>query len=72
MDRPHYLIDPENVVVNFGALPPLPDGYCVVWHQNLEHYIAWGPDWESPITCDRFQARRWCFGWAADPHNRES
>jgi len=47
-------------IVNFGNLPPLPDGYCVRWHDNLEHYIGWGPGYESPITWDRFQARRWC------------
>ena len=55
---------PGDCEVNFGALPPMPNGYAVWWHENLEHYIAWGPGYESPITVDRFQARRWCFAEA--------
>lgn len=47
---------------NFGALPPLPDGYRVEWIESVEHFMALGPDeWESAITCDPHQARRWCF-----------
>ena len=54
--------DFEAYPVNFGALKPLPLGFWVGYHPNLEHYIAHGPDeWESVITCDRFQARWWCF-----------
>lgn len=54
--------------VNFGALPPLPPGYRVVWCDGLEHYLATGPDpvngpgeWDSPVTWNRFQARRFAF-----------
>jgi hypothetical protein len=53
------------VSYNFGALPKLPDGYAVRWYECHEHYQATGPnDWESAITCDPFQARRWCFAKA--------
>jgi hypothetical protein len=49
----------------FGALPPLPPGYSVDWYECHEHYQATGPDdWESAITVDPFQARRWCFAHA--------
>jgi len=51
---------------NFGALPPLPAGYSVVYHDCHEHYQAHGPDeWESAITCNPYQARRLCFARAA-------
>lgn len=54
-----YAIDPE--IINFGALPPLPDGFHVAWHPALEHYVGHGFDgWESLITCNRFQARDFC------------
>ncbi len=47
---------------NFGALPPIPEGYQVAWYECHEHYQATGPDeWESPITCNPHQARLWCF-----------
>lgn len=50
---------------NFGCLP-MPAGYSVVWHSCHEHFQAHGPDeWESSITCDPYQARRWCL-WHAD------
>lgn len=52
--------------VRWGALPPLPAGYSVWWHGEHEHYTAHGPRWESAITCDRFQARRWCFAHASE------
>ncbi len=53
-------------IYNFGALPPLPDGYRVEWVESVEHFIALGPgEWESVITCDPHQARRWCFHRAA-------
>ena len=52
--------------INFGFLPPLPEGYTVSFYEALEHYMADGPDdWQSPITAHRFQARRWCFAEAA-------
>ena len=55
----------REIPYNFGALPPLPDGYAVVWFESHEHYQATGPDeWESAITCDPYQARRWCFNHA--------
>ncbi len=52
-------------VHNFGALPPLPEGYRVEWFDEVEHFIALGPDdWESVITCDPYQARKWCLDHA--------
>jgi hypothetical protein len=51
-----------DVRIGFGALPPLPEGYSVVWLGGTEMYCAEGPgEWESVATCDRFQARGWCF-----------
>lgn len=51
---------------NFGALKPLPEGYWVGWVECVEHFMAFGPDdWESVVTCDPYQARRWCFTHAA-------
>jgi len=51
---------------NFGALPPLPAGYWVDYVECVEHYMAFGPDeWESGVTVDPYQARRWCFDRAA-------
>ena len=51
---------------NFGALSPLPDGYCVGWVESIESFVAFGPDdWESVQTCRPHQARRWCFERAA-------
>lgn len=48
--------------VHFGALPPLPAGYSVWWHDEHEHYQAHAPHGdESPIHVDRFACRRWCF-----------
>lgn len=53
--------DRECAEVRFGALPSLPAGYSVWRHAEHEHYQGHNPcGWESPITCDRFQARRWC------------
>lgn len=47
---------------DFGCLLPLPVGYRVSWFACHEHYQGMGPhDWESPVTCDPYQARRWCF-----------
>lgn len=45
--------------INFGCLP-MPEGYSVWWHGEHEHYQAHGPDWDSVITCNRFDAWRWC------------
>lgn len=54
----------RDVPYNFGALP-MPPGYSVVWHQCHEHYQAHGPsEWESCITVDPHQARRWCIAHA--------
>ena len=51
----------DPVAVNFGCLPPLPPGYSVQWHPNLEYYIGHGPDvWETPICWTRYWVRRWC------------
>jgi hypothetical protein len=53
-------LDDGDVVYRFGALS-MPDGYAVVWHDCVEHYIAHGPhEWESVVTCNPHQARRWC------------
>jgi hypothetical protein len=52
--------------VRFGAVP-MPEGYEVWWHEEHEHYQAHGPgEWESVITCDRWQARRWAVQRAAE------
>ena len=57
----------QETAINFGGLPKLPDGYEVRYHESVEHYIAHAPDeWTSPITCDRFQARRWCLNKFAE------
>lgn len=56
------MTDDDEHPYNFGALPPLPDGFSVVYNDNIEHYYATGPDeWESVITVDPYQARKWCF-----------
>lgn len=48
---------PAPELVNFGALPPLPEGYAVVWVEP--HYLATGPGgWEGLLTWDRFRARK--------------
>lgn len=50
----------EPVAVNFGCLPPLPEGYSVKWHPALEMYMGHGPDeWETAICWNRFWVRRW-------------
>ncbi len=44
---------------NFGALPPLPDGYSVVYRESHEHYQAIGPEgWEGDISVDPYWCRR--------------
>ena len=49
----------------FGALAPLPEGYSVWWHEEHEHYSAHGPnEWESVITVNPYQARRWALQYA--------
>lgn len=46
--------------VNFGALP-MPPGYSVWWHEEVEQYVGHGPDeTESDVCGDRFACRRWC------------
>ena len=45
---------------NFGCLPPLPEGYVVVWSENDEMYY-WtirGSDIEGWGGWDRYAARR--------------
>jgi len=55
-----------SVIVNFGCLPPLPEGYVVKWHDHLGMYLGHGPDdWESAICWNRFWVRRWCLQHAA-------
>lgn len=52
--------------VRFGAIP-LPAGYSVWWHGEHEHYQAHGPGgWASMVTCNRWQARRWCRSHAGE------
>ncbi len=52
----------REVPYNFGCLPPLPEGYSVVWRESHEHYQGIGPDeWESCISCSPHQCRDWCF-----------
>lgn len=60
----------RDVPYNFGALL-MPEGYSVVWHECHEHYQGHGPDdWESPITVDPHQARRWCIARAGKSEAR--
>lgn len=50
------------VVINFGCLPPLPEGWTVQYHPCLEHYIGHGPNgYETVIHVDRFAVRKWLF-----------
>lgn len=44
-----------------------PPGYVVVWSPIVEHYYGMRVDetWESAITVNRWDARRWCFEHAA-------
>jgi hypothetical protein len=48
--------------VNFGALPPMPPGYQVIWSPGLEHYL-WVNDegQEGLISWDRYWCRRSAF-----------
>lgn len=56
------MTDDDEHPYNFGALPPLPAGFSVFYNDNIEHYYATGPDeWQSVITVDPYQARKWCF-----------
>lgn len=56
----------RDIPYNFGALT-MPPGYSVVWFSVHEHYQGIGPnEWESTITVDPHQARRWCL----DHYNR--
>jgi len=49
----------ETIPYNFGALPPLPEGYQVCWYECHEHYQATGPDdWEGSISVDPYWCRR--------------
>lgn len=55
----------REVPYDFGALPPLPSGYSVVWFECHEHYQAVGPDeYESAISCDPYQCRNWALNHA--------
>ena len=54
--------DRENGIYeyNFGCLPPLPNGYRVVWLENTEMYI-WmkeDEDLDGPICASPHYARR--------------
>ncbi len=69
----------REIPYNFGALPPLPEGYQVMWFDSLEHYMAIGPGdngvwpddyWESPISWNPYQCRRWAFAHAAKEDER--
>lgn len=56
----HYPGARDIHVVNFGALPPLPSGWHVAWHESFEMYMGHGPDgWESAISWNRFWVRSW-------------
>lgn len=45
-------------VINFGALPPLPEGWYVV-QLDSGHYMATDGEQESAMTVNRFHARKW-------------
>ena len=51
--------------INFGCLP-MPDGFEVWWHGEVEHYMGHGPNVESPVFASRFDARRWCLAVTND------
>jgi len=63
----HYPDYDDVHVVNFGALPPIPEGWCVAWHECIEMYMGHGPnDWESPICWNRFWVRQWVIDKATE------
>lgn len=47
-------------IINFGAMPPLPEGWRVV-QLDGGHYMATDGNVESAITVNRFHARSWAF-----------
>ena len=52
----------EIIIINFPKHQKLPDGYNVVWMELVERFLFTTPDknFESPIYCDRYIARRAC------------
>ena len=57
----------EPNIVNFGNLSPIPSGWCVMWHPNLDHYVGHGPnEWESLMCWDRYRVRIWVIEAAAE------
>lgn len=48
----------------FSSRISMPEGYHIIWCDGVEHYLAIGPnengpyEWESAITWDKWQARR--------------
>ena len=58
--------EPEEIPYNFGCLPPMPDGWYVAWHPNLEMYMGHGPnEWESLVCWNPHWVRQWCIDAAA-------
>ena len=52
--------------IKFPKHQRLPAGWSVWWHEEHEHYQAHGPnEQESPITCCRWDARRFAIRQAA-------
>lgn len=57
---------------NFGNLPPLPEGYAVVWTESDEMF-CWtirGTDIESASTWNRYWARKGAIAHAARSDKR--
>ena len=51
---------PEEQVVNFGAIT-VPEGYRVIWNENLRRYYGMAPDGTiSEATWRRQSALWWC------------
>lgn len=48
--------------INFGNIPPLPDGYVVVWCEGMETYYGTkrGTDLELGGSWDRYWVRKCC------------
>lgn len=50
--------------IRFGNMKPLPDGWRVV-QLDSGHYLGTNGAVETPITVNRYQARRWTISVAS-------
>lgn len=62
--RERYGLNPGDVIMHFGAMPPQPPGYLVVCCESDEQYrwVMEGGDVWSDALPDKWTARRWA--WA--------